>query len=54
MIVEAGRRITVRHVRQIEKAKVKKLEVPVEYLLGKVLATRPGGHGHRRAGVPGQ
>ncbi|MCY3802929.1 MAG: DNA-directed RNA polymerase subunit beta [Gammaproteobacteria bacterium] len=38
VIVEAGRRITVRHVRQIEKANIKKLEVPVEYLLGKVLA----------------
>ena len=38
VIVEAGRRITVRHVRQIEKAGIKKLEVPVEYLLGKVLA----------------
>ena len=38
VIVEAGRRITVRHVRQIEKAGIKTLEVPVEYLLGKVLA----------------
>ena len=38
VIVEAGRRITVRHVRQIEKAKVKTLEVPVEYLLNKFLA----------------
>ncbi len=38
LIVDAGRRITVRHVRQIEKAGLKTLEVPVEYLLGKVLA----------------
>ena len=38
VIVEAGRRITVRHVRQIEKANIKTLEVPVEYLLSKVLA----------------
>ncbi len=38
LIVEAGRRITVRHVRQIEKARLKTLEVPVEYLLSKVLA----------------
>ncbi len=38
IIVEGGRRITTRHVRQIEKAKLKTLEVPVEYLLGKVLA----------------
>ena len=37
-IVEAGRRITVRHVRQIEKANIKTLEVPVEYLLNKFLA----------------
>jgi len=38
IIVEAGRRITVRHVRQIEKANIKTLEVPVEYLLNKFLA----------------
>ena len=38
MIVEAGRRITVRHVRQMEEAGVKKLDVPIEYLFGKVLA----------------
>ena len=38
VIVEAGRRITVRHVRQIEKANIKTLEVPVEYLLNKFLA----------------
>ncbi len=38
VIVEAGRRITVRHVRQIEKANIKNLEVPVEYLLNKFLA----------------
>ncbi len=38
VIVEAGRRITVRHVRQIEKQGIKTLEVPVEYLLNKFLA----------------
>ena len=38
VIVEKDRRITVRHVRELEKAKVKQLDVPVEYLLGKVLA----------------
>ena len=38
MIVEAGRRITVRHVRQMEKAGIKKLDVPIEYLFGKILA----------------
>ncbi|MEX2525785.1 MAG: DNA-directed RNA polymerase subunit beta [Gammaproteobacteria bacterium] len=38
VIVEAERRITARHVRQIEQAGLKKLEVPPEYLIGQVLA----------------
>ncbi|CAK0781208.1 RNA polymerase subunit beta [Gammaproteobacteria bacterium] len=38
VIVEAGRRITARHVRQIEKAGITQLPVPPEYILGKVLA----------------
>ena len=38
ILVEQGRRITGRHVRQIEKAKITELPVPVEYLVGKVLA----------------
>lgn len=38
VIVEEGRRITARHIRQIEQAKTKKLEVPREYLCGKVFA----------------
>ena len=38
MIVEKDRRITLRHVREIEKAGVTELDVPVEYLVGKVLA----------------
>jgi len=38
LIVEAGRRITVRHIREIEKAGISTLEVPTEYLLGKRLA----------------
>ncbi|MBX2885536.1 MAG: DNA-directed RNA polymerase subunit beta [Granulosicoccus sp.] len=37
VIVETGRRISARHVRQLESANVKKLEIPVEYLVGKVL-----------------
>jgi len=37
-IVESGRRITAKHVRKLEKAKVKKLEVPEEYMYGKMLA----------------
>ncbi len=38
VIVEAGRRITFKHIRDLEKAGVKKLEVTNEYLIGKVLA----------------
>lgn len=38
VIVEQGRRITMRHIAQIEKAGITKLDVPTEYLLGKVLA----------------
>jgi DNA-directed RNA polymerase subunit beta len=38
VIVEEGRRITARHVRQLEEAGVKHLPVPREYLQGKVLA----------------
>ncbi|MEM9304629.1 MAG: DNA-directed RNA polymerase subunit beta, partial [Pseudomonadota bacterium] len=38
VIVEAGKRITARHVRQLSKAGVKKLKVPDEYLEGRILA----------------
>jgi DNA-directed RNA polymerase subunit beta len=38
VIVESGRRITARHVRELEAAKVKSIDVPAEYLVGKVLA----------------
>ncbi|MCU4677534.1 DNA-directed RNA polymerase subunit beta [Catenovulum sp. 2E275] len=37
VIVEKGRRITARHIRQLDKANVSELEVPVEYLIGKTL-----------------
>ena len=37
-VVEAGRRITARHIREMEKANIEFLEVPAEYLHGKVLA----------------
>ena len=37
VIVEEGRRITARHVRDLEEAGVKQLPVPIEYLQGKVL-----------------
>ncbi|MCS4506018.1 DNA-directed RNA polymerase subunit beta [Arhodomonas aquaeolei] len=38
VIVESGRRITARHIRQMEKAGLTELEVPDDYLAGKVLA----------------
>ncbi|HEY5717154.1 MAG TPA: DNA-directed RNA polymerase subunit beta [Motiliproteus sp.] len=37
VIVEEGRRITARHIRDLEKANVTELEVPREYLVGKVV-----------------
>jgi DNA-directed RNA polymerase subunit beta len=39
VIVEQGRRITARHVRLLEEAGIKRLDVPREYLIGRVLAT---------------
>jgi len=38
-LVEAGRKITSRHVRALEEAKVKKVEVPESALIGRVIAT---------------
>ncbi len=38
VIVESGRRITQRHIKQLEKAGIKQLDVPLEFLHGKVLA----------------
>jgi len=38
VIVEKDRRITMRHVRELEQAKVKDLDVPTDYLEGKILA----------------
>jgi DNA-directed RNA polymerase subunit beta len=38
VIVEAGKRITARHVRQLDTAKIKSLDVPDEYLGGRILA----------------
>jgi DNA-directed RNA polymerase subunit beta len=38
VIVEEGRRITAKHVRDMEKSTVDKLAVPAEYLEGKILA----------------
>ncbi|MFC3913707.1 DNA-directed RNA polymerase subunit beta [Pseudaeromonas sharmana] len=38
VVVEKGRRVTARHIRQLEKAAVTQIEVPVEYAVGKVAA----------------
>lgn len=38
ILIEKGRRITARHIAQLEKAGIKNLEVPNDYVLGKVLA----------------
>ena len=38
VIVEEGRRMTAKHVRTLEQKNVSRLEVPKEYLIGKVLA----------------
>jgi DNA-directed RNA polymerase subunit beta len=38
VIVEASKRITARHVRELHTAKLKNLEVPDEYLVGRILA----------------
>ena len=38
VIVEAGRRVTVRHIKELEKAGVDKIEIPVEFLIGKAIA----------------
>ncbi|MEX0450148.1 DNA-directed RNA polymerase subunit beta [Spiribacter sp. 221] len=38
VIVESGRRITARHIRQMDKAALKKLQVPDDYLVGRILA----------------
>ncbi len=38
VVVEQGRRITARHIRELEKSKITKLTVPLEYVLGRALA----------------
>jgi len=37
VVIEEGRRITAKHIRQLEKAGVTEIEVPKDYLLGKIL-----------------
>ena len=38
VVVEQGRRITARHIRELEKGEVKELEIPSDYLHGRPLA----------------
>lgn len=38
VIVEAERRVTARHIKQMERAGIKTLSVPKEFLIGKILA----------------
>src|SRR5690606_2465143 len=38
VIVEAGKRITARHIKQLEQAGVEALAVPDEYLTGRILS----------------
>ncbi len=39
VVVEQGRRITARHIRELEEAKITALEIPPDYLFGRSLAT---------------
>jgi DNA-directed RNA polymerase subunit beta len=38
VVVEAGKRVTARHVRLLESAKIQTLEVPDDYVIGRILA----------------
>ncbi len=38
VLVEEGRRVTARHIRALQKQNVERIEVPVEYVVGKVSA----------------
>ena len=38
VLVEQGRRVTARHLRQLQKANIERLEAPVDYIYGKTLA----------------
>ena len=49
VIVEAGKRITARHVKQLEAAGVAALAVPDDYLVGRILSHDVIDAGHRRA-----
>jgi DNA-directed RNA polymerase subunit beta len=38
LLVESGRRVTARHIRELQKAGIERLDVPLEFLVGRVLA----------------
>ena len=38
LIVEQGRRVTARHIRELQEAKIKTLEIPEDYLFGRAVA----------------
>ena len=38
ILVEAGKRVTAKHIRELQKAGVERLEVPPDFLVGRVLA----------------
>ncbi|WP_228144976.1 hypothetical protein, partial [Acinetobacter baumannii] len=38
VIVEQGRRITARHINQLDKSGIKELEMPMDYVLGRTVA----------------
>jgi DNA-directed RNA polymerase subunit beta len=38
LLVEAGRRVTARHIRELQKSGVERLEVPADFMLGRILA----------------
>ncbi len=38
VLVESGRRITMKHIRDLTKSEIKELEIPAEYLMSKVIA----------------
>jgi DNA-directed RNA polymerase subunit beta len=38
VVIEAGKRITVRHIKELEKLKIDKLDIPNEYIIGRAFA----------------
>ncbi|MGE5152854.1 MAG: DNA-directed RNA polymerase subunit beta [Bdellovibrio bacteriovorus] len=38
VLVEAGKRVTAKHIRELQKAGVERLEVPEDFLVGRILA----------------